>query len=98
MDQIEDTAVTVQESPPVEDDIDSNILYFKDIDKEFNSIDKLSDDIFHYNGQDVLVQSTWELPIIIQYPDSKIKFEFSSNEGDIQCDFLFNLVSCLLQH
>lgn len=76
----------VTSPPSVEDD---NALYFKDIDKGFNSIDRLNDDVFRYNGQDVLVQSTWELPIIIQYPNSKIKFEVSSNEGDIQFGIMF---------
>jgi hypothetical protein len=45
--------------------------------------------VFTYNATDVLVQTTWELPIVIQYPDSKVKFEFCSNPGDISFGIVF---------
>lgn len=54
---------------------------FKTLDKEFINIDRIIDDTFYYKGADVLVQSTWELPIIIQWPGSTINFEFSTAQG-----------------
>jgi hypothetical protein len=52
--------------------------YFQELDKELIGIDKITDDIFEYHAKDVLIQSHWELPIIVQYPNSTITFEFSS--------------------
>ena len=54
---------------------------FKSLDKEFINLDRIIDETFYYKGADVLVQSTWELPIIIQWPGSTIKFEFSTSQG-----------------
>ena len=42
-----------------------------------------------YNATDVLVQTTWELPIVIQYPESTVQFEFCSNPGDISFGIVF---------
>lgn len=58
-----------------------NNAYFENLDKEFININRVVDDTFIYKGADVLVQSTWELPIIIQWPDSTVKFEFSTTQG-----------------
>lgn len=58
-----------------------NKAYFENLDKEFININRVVDDTFIYKGADVLVQSTWELPIIIQWPDSTVKFEFSTTQG-----------------
>jgi hypothetical protein len=63
--------------------------YFRDLDREFIGIDKVDDETFHYKGTDVLVQSTWELPLIVQWPGSKINFEFSTLQGDIQFGIVF---------
>jgi hypothetical protein len=63
--------------------------YFRDLDHEFINIDKVEDETFHYKATDVLVQSTWELPLIIQWPGSKINFEFSTQRGDIQFGIVF---------
>ena len=54
---------------------------FEGLDKDFVNIDKIEDETFYYKGADVLVQSTWELPIIIQWPGSTLKFEFSTAQG-----------------
>ena len=56
--------------------------FFESLDKEFTNIDRIEDEVFVYKGADVLVQSTWELPIIIQWPGSTIRFEFSTTQGD----------------
>lgn len=52
--------------------------FFRDIDHEFIGIHKVEDDVFTYQGSDVLVQSSFELPIIVQWPRSVINFEFST--------------------
>ena len=54
---------------------------FERLDKEFVNIDKIEDETFFYKGADVLVQSTWELPIIIQWPGSTLNWEFSTAQG-----------------
>lgn len=35
------------------------------------------------------MQTTFELPIVIQWPDSTVKFEFCSNPGDISFGIVF---------
>ena len=42
-----------------------------------------------YNASDVLVQATWELPIVIQWPQSKVRFEFVSNPSEISFGIVF---------
>ncbi len=37
----------------------------------------------------MLVQSTWELPVVIQWPDSVVSYEFSTQQGDISFGILF---------
>lgn len=59
-----------------------NQAYFENLDREFINISRITDDTFVYKGADVLVQSTWELPIIIQWPESTVKFEFSTTQGE----------------
>jgi hypothetical protein len=68
--------------------MDTNVL-FESLDKEFINLDRVVDDVFVYNGADVLVQSTWELPIIIQWPGSTINFEFSTTQGAIEFGIVF---------
>ena len=58
--------------------------FFENLDKEFIGLDRIVDETFYYKGADVLVQSTWELPIIIQWPGSTLKFEFSTAQGLFQ--------------
>ncbi len=48
-----------------------------------------TDDVYVYNATDVLVQSTWELPIVIQWPESTVKFEFSCSPSDITFGIVF---------
>ena len=44
---------------------------------------QISDEVYSYNCSDVLVQSSWELPIIVQCSNSTVTYEFTSNQGDI---------------
>lgn len=37
----------------------------------------------------MLVQSSWELPIVIQWPQSKVSYEFTSTPGDISFGIVF---------
>ena len=48
-----------------------------------------TDETYVYNATDVLVQTTWELPIVIQCPESTVSFEFCSNPGDISFGIVF---------
>lgn len=50
---------------------------------------QIDDEVFVYNATDVLVQTTWELPIVIQCPESTVNFEFCSNPGDISFGIVF---------
>ena len=63
--------------------------FFEELDKEFIHCKSTEDDRFIYQGKDVLVQSTWELPIIIQWPNSTIKFDFSTSRGGIEFGIVF---------
>lgn len=57
--------------------------FFKNIDSDFIGITKATDDIFRYSGIDVLIQNSWELPIIVQWPDANVSFKFSTTPSDI---------------
>ena len=52
--------------------------FFRDIDKDYIGIQRAEDETFSYKATDVLIQQHWELPIVVQWPKSKISFEFSS--------------------
>ena len=71
------------------DEIVDNESFFKEIDKKFININSITDDSFVYKASDVLVQSSWELPIVVQYPDSTIEFEFTTTMGDIMFGIMF---------
>jgi len=62
---------------------------FKDLDVNFHNLTTVSDDEFVYQASDVLVQSTWELPIVVQYPGTEISFEFTTTMGDILFGIMF---------
>ena len=62
---------------------------FRDFDRDFIGLSNLSDEVYTYNATDVLVQASWELPIVVQWPESKVTFEFSSAPGDISFGILF---------
>lgn len=49
----------------------------------------MTDDVFKYNSSDVLVQSVLEVPIIIQWPESIVRYEFTSPVGDITFSIIF---------
>jgi hypothetical protein len=57
----------------------SNAEYFRDMDAEFMGIKQIEDDTFQYHAQDVLIQNHWELPIVIQNPNSYISYKFASS-------------------
>lgn len=57
--------------------------FFFNLDNDFHDIQKTTDDTFAYNATGVQVQNTWELPIVVQWPNSTIKFRFSTRPGDI---------------
>ena len=57
--------------------------YFHQLDNDFINIQRVVNERFIYNAQQVLIQNTWELPIIVQWPESTIKFRFSVEPGDI---------------
>lgn len=62
---------------------------FAELDANFKNLEKVSDDEFVYRASNVLVQSTWELPIVVQYPGTTIKFEFTTTMGDILFGIMF---------
>lgn len=68
---------------------EENKKLFDTLDKEFIKLDKASDDTFTYKATDVLVQQTWELPIVVQYPGSTVTFDFTTTMGDIQFGIMF---------
>ena len=63
--------------------------FFSDLDRDFAGLKSASDDVFIYNSTDVLVQTTWELPIVIQWPESVVNFEFNSHQGNISFTIVF---------
>jgi hypothetical protein len=63
--------------------------YFHNMDAEFINIKQVEDDTFQYHAQDVLIQSHWELPIVIQYPNSVISYKFASSPGDLSFGIMF---------
>ena len=63
--------------------------FFAQLDTEFINVKTIEDETFHYNGKDVRVTNTWELPIIIQWPESSIQFEFSTRQGGIEFGIVF---------
>jgi hypothetical protein len=63
--------------------------FFEDLDREFTNLKTIEDETFRYKGADVVVQGTWELPIIIQWPGSSINFEFSTKGGGIEFGIVF---------
>jgi len=63
--------------------------FFLELDNEFHGIASLEDDRFTYQAREVLVQSTWELPIIIQWPGSTIQFSFTTAQGGVEFGIVF---------
>ncbi len=66
-----------------------NTEFFADLDRDFVNIKRLADENFCYKASDVLVQSTFELPILVNFPGSRIKFSFSSKLGDLCFGIMF---------
>ncbi|KAJ1442888.1 hypothetical protein B484DRAFT_426708 [Ochromonadaceae sp. CCMP2298] len=63
--------------------------YFQSLDKDFEGFKSTADEVFVYNATDVLVQSTWELPIVVQYPDSTVHYQFCASPGSITFGVVF---------
>ena len=63
--------------------------FFSELDEEFHGISSLEDGRFTYQAREVLVQSTWELPIIIQWPKSSIQFTFTTAQGGVEFGIVF---------
>eukprot|EP01031_Cornospumella_fuschlensis_P037667 gene37667-45758_t len=70
-------------------DSESVSAFFREMDYDFIGLSKPQDDEFVYKASDVLVQSSWELPIVIQWPQSKVNYEFTSTPGDISFGIVF---------
>jgi hypothetical protein len=64
-------------------------VFFRDFDNEFINRKTLDDETLTYTGNDVLVQKTWELPVIVQWPGSTIEYEFSTARGGIEFGIAF---------
>lgn len=62
---------------------------FKRLDSDHHNIKQLEDETFIYKAGDVLINGIMELPIVIQWPESVIKFEFLTSGGDIDFGILF---------
>lgn len=63
--------------------------FFRRMDQEFIGHGRVADEEFIYRASDVLVQATWELPIVVQWPGSTVTYEFSSTPGDISFGIVF---------
>ena len=57
----------------------TNKEYFAELDKDFLKLNRIDDDLYQYHAQDVLIQSHWELPLVIQCPNSTINYKFASS-------------------
>ncbi len=42
-----------------------------------------------YKASDVLVQTTWELPLVVQWPQAIVSYELSSTPSDISFGIVF---------
>lgn len=70
------------------DELSSHEL-FRELDYEFIGLRKLGDETYTYKAIDVRVKDTLELPIIIQWPDSVINFEFTIKPTDVYFSIYF---------
>lgn len=50
---------------------------------------QIQDETFTYNATNIIVQSTFELPIVLQYPESTVEFEFLTEPTDISFGIMF---------
>ena len=67
----------------------SSTKLFNSLDTDHHNIKQLFDETFTYKAGDVLISGLMELPIVIQWPESVIKFEFLTTGGDIDFGILF---------
>lgn len=92
----EAASAQAQATSPLEKSVEE---YFGDLDANFINLKQIEDDTFQYHAQDVLIQSHWELPLVIQYPNSVVQYKFASSpvsfticSNCIYADSLFQLV------
>lgn len=73
-----------QNSHLINRQIENISVFFENLDKDFTNIKtSLTDDSLEYHTTDLNIQRSWELPIVIRWPNSKINFQFSTKLGDI---------------
>eukprot|EP01033_Poteriospumella_lacustris_P018175 gene18175-13050_t len=63
--------------------------FFRHLDQDFIGLTKVADEDFVYKCSDVLVQSALEVPIIVQWPEATVEFDFYSKLGDISFGVVF---------
>ncbi len=56
-------------------------------DRQF--LKQIEDETYSYRATDLLVQTAWELPIVIQWPKAVVNYEFNSTPGDISFGVVF---------
>jgi hypothetical protein len=71
------------------DEVISTQELFRELDYDYIGLRKLGDETYTYRAIDVRVQDTLELPIIIQWPDSVINFEFTIKPTDVYFSIYF---------
>lgn len=62
---------------------------FAHLDANHQGLKSIDDETFVYRATEVAVKNAWELPIIIQYPDSTVEFEFTCTPGEISFGVMF---------
>tara|TARA_B110000090_G_C13173411_1_gene366355 strand:- start:209 stop:535 length:327 start_codon:yes stop_codon:yes gene_type:complete len=67
----------------------SNQALFSYLDTLHINCSDLEDEQYTYKAQDVLVQDTFEVPIVLHYPKCHVRFEFNTEAGD---SILFSIV------
>lgn len=72
-----------------EDDELTNEEFFRELDYDYLGLRKLTDETYIYKAIDVKIQDALELPIIIQWPESTINFEFTIKPTEIYFSIYF---------
>ncbi len=58
--------------------------FFASMDDNFIGRDDLKDDVYIYEATDVLVQKTLEIPMLAQWPNAQVEYEFSSSPSQVK--------------
>lgn len=59
-------------------------IFFKDMDVEFVKRVNVEDDVFVYAAKNVVIQKSLEIPIMLQWPNATIEYEFSSEPSNLK--------------